>query len=610
LNQSTLKPCLVFALLTSSLLFQTIVNANEPVKGNLSDEVKSVENGLRGAVRFAGDPIWNIEDRMDFYGVPGVSIAVIKDYKVHWVKHYGVTDRETNQPVNSQTLFQAGSISKPVAAYGALKLVEQNKLSLDKPANQYLEGWQIEENELTRKTPVALKHLLNHSAGLTVHGFWGYSEGLPVPSVIQVLNGEKPANSGAVVVDLAPETQMRYSGGGYTVMQKMVSDVSGTDFPTALQKLVIDPIGMKQSTYEQPLPANKLKFAAAGYLPNKKPVPGKRHVYPEMAAAGLWTTAEDLAKFAIDVQMGIKSDKSQVLSRKMTDKMLTPWVSHNVGLGFFIDTKEDGVYFGHGGWDEGFSAELVAHKKQGYGVAIMTNSNHPAFIEELKNSVAATYRWKEYLQPDYSRLDISDDELKRISARYFFNPDMLFTIGKEDGKVMMKYLDGNEMEIHRIGENLYVRREQNRKFSFVKNPDSHEVELVFDMGSDVTIARRRLAKGEVIPFEAVVQGNLIKAQKQYEVLFSEEPEMKEQVEWNLLNLAERSAEKKDFTQTQKLLELTTRMFSQSVTAWDSLAQMHLAMSNKELAIKSYQQVLIIQPEHQSAKDALKRLSTN
>ncbi len=609
MNQSSLKTCVALTLLATTLTVQNRVSANELMPSGVNAEINSVESGLRGAVRFEGDPKWNIKDRMEFYGVPGVSIAVIKDYKIHWVKHYGVTDRETNQPVNDKTLFQAGSISKPVAAYGALKLVEQKKLSLDKPANQYLKGWQIPDNDFTRETPVALKHLLNHSAGLTVHGFWGYSDGLPVPNVIQVLNGEKPANSSAVVVNLAPETQMRYSGGGYTVMQKMVSDAMGTDFPTALQKLVIDPIGMKQSTYEQPLPADKLKFAAAGYLPNKKAVPGKRHVYPEMAAAGLWTTAEDLAKFAIDVQMGIKSNKSQVLSNSMANKMLTPWVSKNVGLGFFIDTKKHGAYFGHGGWDEGFSADLIAHKNKGYGVAIMTNSNHPAFIEELKNAVASTYQWQEYIQPDFSSLDIFDSELQRISGRYFFNPDMLFTISKQDDKVMMSYLDGNEMQIHRIAENLYVRREQNRKFSFVKNPKSQQVELVFDMGHGETISRRQLAKGEVIPFEAVVNGNLDAAEKQYKAMFKDQPEMKEQVEWNLLNLAESLADKKSFEQTKQLLELNTRLFDQSITSWEKLGQLHLAMSNKELAIGSYKKVLAIQPEHKVAIEALKKLTS-
>jgi len=363
---------------------------------DIAKEIISVESGLRDSARYTKNSTWNIDERMKHYGVPGVSIAVIKNYKIHWLKYYGVTDKETGQRVNEKTLFQAGSISKPVAAYAALKYVELKKLSLDEPVNNKLIGWKIPENKYTKKQPIALKHLLNHSAGLTVHGFAGYAPGIPVPSVIQVLNGDKPANSSAVRVNMLPETKFRYSGGGYTVMQKLVSDVAGKDYPQVMQELVLAPIGMTQSTYEQPLPPAKLKYAAAGYLPNNSPVIGKRHTYPEMAAAGLWTTAEDLAKFVIDIQLAVKDNKSKVLSQSMTNKMLTPFVSKRAGLGFFIKNKNKETYFTHKGWDEGFSADLTAHKSRGYGVVIMTNSNHPAFINELKNSVASYYKWHQF----------------------------------------------------------------------------------------------------------------------------------------------------------------------------------------------------------------------
>lgn len=588
----------------SSAVSCLAANAKE---SELTKQVYLVENGLQSSVKFKGDPSWNINQRMAFYGVPGVSIAIIKDYKIVLIKHYGVSDKETNQPVNDHTLFQAGSISKPVAAYGALKLVEAGKLSLDEPANQFLKAWQIPENEFTKKRPVALKHLLNHSAGLTVHGFWGYSDGLPVPSVVQVLNGEKPANSDPVVVALLPETQMRYSGGGYTVMQKMVTDITDKNFPTALDKLVIEPIGMQRSTFQQPLPAHKLKFAAAGYLPNKKQVPGKRHVYPEMAAAGLWTTAEDLAKFAIDVQLGIKSNQSKVLSQSMVKKMLTPWVSQNVGLGFFIDTKNLGTYFGHGGWDEGFSADLVAHKTDGYGVAIMTNSNHPAFIEELKSSVARAFQWQEFLRPEYQSLKINEAEVNRISGRYFFSPDMLFTISKQGSKVMMRYLDGTEMQVHRVGENLYIRKEYDRRFSFVENPENKQVELVFDMGNGTEVTRRRLAKNEEIPFESVTKGEFMKAKSLYIKLFDESPRIKEQAEWNLLNLAETLSENNSFDKAREVLELAGKLFSESTTVLERIALNYIALSETELAIEAYKKLQEIQPEHKPTVLALKKL---
>ena len=591
--------CLVFLFVSLS------VNA-----APINTEIRSVEQGLKGAVQFKGDPTWSIEDRMAHYGVPGVSIAVIKDYKIHWIKSYGVTDKETNQAVTQETLFQAGSISKPVAAYGALRLVEMNKLSLDKPANQFLKGWKIPENEFTQKKAVALKHLLNHSAGLTVHGFWGYSEGLNVPSVIQVLKGEEPANSEPVIVNMLPETQMRYSGGGYTVMQKMVSDVSGKTYPKVMNELVLKPLNMTRSTYEQPLPEEKLKFAAAGYLPNKQPVPGKRHVYPEMAAAGLWTTAEDLAKFAIDVQLAIKSDKSKVLSQSMANRMLTPWVSKNTGLGFFIDTKVSEVYFEHGGWDEGFSADLIAHKQKGYGVVIMTNSNHPPFIEELKNSVAAFYNWDDFLNPVFLSIEMDIKEIERISGRYYFSPDMLFTIEKKDNKVMMKYLDGTEMQLYRIDENVYIRKEHNRKFSFVTNPKTKAIDLVFDMGNGETITRRRMREGETMAFESVVAGEFKKAEKRYGQLFEKSPDLAEQVEWSILNLAKSMDVKKQTIKIQSLLKMCTRIFSESIHSWSALARFYSETDNKRKAISSYQKALALQPSNKSIQNELNKLKTN
>ncbi|MBV1908045.1 MAG: serine hydrolase [Kangiellaceae bacterium] len=606
---SCLKLSRVITSTTGVLVVAFSLNSFAEGKNPIEREIITVENGLRGSVQFAGDENWNIKERMEFYGVPGVSIAVIKDYKIHWVKSYGVTDRETNQAVDQNTLFQAGSISKPVAAYGALKLVEQNKLSLDKPANQFLKDWKIPDNEFTKEQPVALKHILNHSAGLTVHGFWGYSEGLAVPTVTQVLNGEKPANSSAVVVDMLPQTKMRYSGGGYTVMQKMVSDVSGSDYPTVMNNLVLKPLAMSKSTYEQPLPAEKLKHAAAGYLPNKKPVPGKRHVYPEMAAAGLWTTASDLAKFAIDIQTAIKSDKSKVLSQSMTEKMLTPWVSKNTGLGLFIDTKSDSdIYFGHGGWDEGFSADMVAHKTGGYGVVIMTNSNHPAFIEELKNSVASYYQWANYIASQYQSIAIDEIELNRISGRYYFDPDMLFTISKIGDKVMMKYLDGTDMEVFRIEDNVYVRREHDRKFSFIENSKTRKIELVFDMGNGETVTRRRLEEGEKMLFEYVIQGDLDKAEDTYADFFANTPNMKEQVEWNISNFADKLSEQGKNKQALKLRLLSSRLFEASAMSWMKLAKFYESLNKTKSALESYKKVLIMESENKKVLEAIARLT--
>ena len=585
-----------------------IVICHNSFANDTAKEITSVESGLQSTVQFANDPQWNIEERMKHYGVPGVSIAVIKDYKIHWLKHYGVTDKETGKAVDGNTLFQAGSISKPVAAYAALKYVEQKKLALDEPVNNKLIGWKIPVNKFTQKQPVALKHLLNHSAGLTVHGFGGYSTGTPVPTVMQVLEGKKPANSAAVRVDMQPETKFRYSGGGYTVMQKLVSDVAGKDYPQVMQDLVLGPIGMKQSTYEQPLPAAKLKYAAAGYLPNKSPVVGKRHTYPEMAAAGLWTTAEDLAKFAIDVQLAIKDDKSKVLSQSMTNKMLTPFVSKNTGLGFFIENKNKEIYFGHGGWDEGFCADLMAHKTAGYGVVIMTNSNHPTFIDELKNSVASTYQWKHFLEEDLVALPISKAEQKRIVGRYNFAPDMMFSIFAENNRVYMQYLNGDRMEVFRIGKNQYIRREHARKFRFDKNKNTGLVDLIFGINNETEFIRTRMKATEQLPLEWLVKGAFEKAEIAYQEFLVQHPTHKEDAEWNIITRADRLNNQNKNDEALKVLKFGYRLYPKSVNTLEALAQHQQKQGHKEKAIIAFKNLLELQPKNKKAIQALKDLT--
>src|SRR6202008_2867755 len=197
----------------------------------------------------------------------------------------------------------AGSISKPVAAAGMLALVQEGKLSLDEDVNQKLKSWKVPENEFTREQKVTLRRLASHTAGLTVHGFPGYEVGEKLPTLVQILNGEKPANTLPIRVDLVPGTKERYSGGGVTIEQQVMMDVTGKAFPALMKETVLDKIGMSDSSYEQPLPEAWAARTPTGTYQDGKPVHGKWHVYPEMAAAGLWTTPGDLAKFAIEIAL-------------------------------------------------------------------------------------------------------------------------------------------------------------------------------------------------------------------------------------------------------------------------------------------------------------------
>jgi CubicO group peptidase (beta-lactamase class C family) len=187
---------------------QTKVAATSPADAALDARIGRVENGLLPAAVIKGAPpaIMKLAERMEFYKVPGVSVAVINDGRIEWARAYGVKDATTKDLLTTETLFQAGSISKPTAALAALKLVQEGKLNLDEDVNVKLVSWKVPENEFTKTQKVTLRRLLTHSAGLTVHGFPGYAADAEVPTLIQVLNGEKPANTDPIRVDTVPGT--------------------------------------------------------------------------------------------------------------------------------------------------------------------------------------------------------------------------------------------------------------------------------------------------------------------------------------------------------------------------------------------------------------------
>lgn len=329
---------------------------------------------------------------MDLYKVPALSIAVIEDYKVAWAKGYGTIEIRSSAPVTTKTLFQAGSISKPVAATGALYLVEQGKLSLDEDVNAKLKTWKVPENEFTKEQKVTLRRLMSHTGGLTVHGFPGYDVNDKIPTLVQIFNGAQPANTPPIRVDVVPGTLERYSGGGVTIEQQLMMDVTGKSFPELMRETVLDKIGMTDSSYEQPLPPARAAMTAIGTYNDGKPVNGKWHVYPEMAAAGLWTTPTDLAKFVIEIANSRHGKSNHVLSQKMTEEMLTP-VMDGAGLGFFVE-KENPGQFGHNGADEGFQALLTMNSETGKGVAIMADSDNGITVADyVLRRVAQEYAW-------------------------------------------------------------------------------------------------------------------------------------------------------------------------------------------------------------------------
>jgi CubicO group peptidase (beta-lactamase class C family) len=303
---------------------------------------------------------------------PGVSIAVIDggDLAATWCG--GLRDANTRQPVDPTTRFQAGSISKSVAAAGALRLVAEGVLDLDDDVNDRLRSWQIPSNDGWHPR-ITLRQLLSHTAGLTVHGFPGYPPGQHVPSVPEVLDGI--GNTPPVFVTTLPGLQYSYSGGGYCIMQQLLTDVTEMTFAHLAYELVLEPIGMVDSTYEQPLPTEHVDAAATGHRFGGRPVSGRWHTYPEQAAAGLWSTPTDLARFFVAIERSRDGATDALLPRELAEQMATPQAA-NVPYGLGLQLAEDGepASIGHSGSDEGFRAYAVLYAT-GQGAVVMTNAD-------------------------------------------------------------------------------------------------------------------------------------------------------------------------------------------------------------------------------------------
>ena len=349
----------------------------------------------------------DVEALLKQFNVPGVTVAVINDFAVEWAQGYGVADVETGARVTGDTMFQAASISKPVAALASMRAVQDGKLTLDQDVNTILKSWKVPGDGYTNDRPVTPRSLMSHTSGTgDGFGFPGYSPGTPLPTVQQILDGQPPSNRRQVRLERPPLTGFKYSGGGVMIQQLALSDALGKPFPDIARDSVLKPLGMTNSTYEQPLPASFEKQAARAHSRMGVRMGDRWHDYPEHAAAGLWTTATDLAKFLIEVQTTLaggaagKGASKRLLSRSLMLEMVTPVGVGPFAVGFQIGKEGEGWYFSHGGSNWGFQCHMIAHRLKGYGLVLMTNGdNGGALMQELRRRIQQAYKWDVFDQP-------------------------------------------------------------------------------------------------------------------------------------------------------------------------------------------------------------------
>ncbi len=544
---------------------------------SLDERIARVEAGLEGPTAIAAEPAWKLAERMQHHRVPGVSVAVIDGFQPIWTKAYGVADSATGEHLVESTLLQAASIGKLVAAVAALESVERGKLDLTSSVNAALLSWRLPPSELTKDTPVTLRHLLSHTAGLTVGGFPGYPPGELLPSRQQILSGQPPARTPAVRSVAKPGEAVRYSGGGITVVEQLLSDRWSEPFPALVERLVFDPLQMKSSTYDQPPLSGRA--VALAHDADGRSVEDGYHLYPELAAAGLWTTPGDLAKLVADLLRSSRGDADSLLDPATAAEMVRP-VRDNAGLGVFLLATDGGPYLVYRGANRGFRAELAASLEHGYGAVVMTNADGGGpLAAELIRAIAREYDWRGYLRLPLKRKELSAERLDGFTGRYQLGVDRVLTVERQGSALFYREtFRDSPLELVPIGRERFAVREASELLEFVSE-DGDQVMACRRGGMDYP----RLS-ADRLPVELLEDGDTVQALAAYRALGIVDEARLNDVGYALLG-ADRTA------QAVAVLTLNAELFPESANPYDSLADAWLAHGDIERAAEAYRQVV-------------------
>lgn len=442
----------------------------EPNAQDTEARIQRIGRDLRSGpiIPAVGDRIRSLQESLDYYRTPGLSVAVMNNGEIEWARGYGVLEAGTDQRVTRDTIFQACSISKHVAMVGALRLVQHGALDLDENANHYLTSWKLPANGKWEPR-ISLRQLLAHTAGLTQNGYLGFRRGDPVPTLLQVLDGEPPANTPPVRSVLIPGAEFRYSGSHYSVLQQLMIDVTGQSFPELMNDLVLHPLGMAHSSYDQRYAEASGCSVAVGHYLDGVPVVGKWRVIPEMAAAGLWTTPEDLAQLAIALQDAHTGQVTAFLPKELVDEALAAHVAASYGLGVGFEGTGRSFRFGHGGSNVGYRCISTAYAEFGKGAVVMTNSDDGIDVaHELLFSIAREYDWPDYY-PNRTPAMADSRGHDAYAGTYELRPAFVLTVRQQRQSLVLEVPGQPPIPLRPSSETTFFAEVVDAEIDFVRD---------------------------------------------------------------------------------------------------------------------------------------------
>ncbi len=546
-------------LIVAIFLFCTSAFSQTTYSPQTLEKIKEVETNITGNILVNDEKPSTILERMAKYKVKGLSIAVIENYKIAWAKGYGWADEGEKKPMTTETLFEPGSISKSLNAVGILKLSQDKKVDLYTDINTYLTSWKFPYDSLSKGKKITLAQILSHHAGLSVHGFPGHDIKGPIPTVYEVLDGIKPTFTPAVRSEFEPDLKFQYSGGGTTISQVILTDITKQSYDVWMYDNVLKPIGMVNSSYAQPPSKDKQKICSSAYNRDGSPIPNKFHVYPEQAAAGLWMTPSDLCNYIIDMQLAYKGIPSKVLNPEMVKLHLTPYNDGPTAMGTFIEDHDGAKYFQHGAGNDGFCGQFYSSLEDGYGVVLFMNTDDGKLLFEVINSVAKAYNWKNfYREPQRKKVvQVPDSIIKTYEGIYLYD-DAWAAIGKKDN------------EYHFYANQMPVKMYFTAPICFFNEEFQATKEFVKDNDGNIT-GYTRTVNGKMYPTAVkVINTDTLKLTKQ----------MVDEIGWYLF-------ENKNYTESISYFKRGNQLFPEDLNMKINLAHLYLFNDEYKNAIAIY-----------------------
>jgi CubicO group peptidase (beta-lactamase class C family) len=455
------------------LIFGIVLTGCNPEKSITRKRIKTVERGLMRAVYLKGMPPekLTLRARMEFYHIPGVGIAVLDKNKLEWARAYGEKDNQTRQPLTEETLFQAGSFSEMMAAAAAVQLVEQGKLDLEGSVSAQLRSWRFPPVMAVPETAITPGSLLTHSAGISDQVFDGYEQGEPLPSLMQIINGENPARNRPVWIPgrKSSASRTRYSEPGYVILEQLFRDVTNRPFDAYIKETILDPLGLKSSTFALPLPEEMKQRTASGHVREGQPAKGLWKNYPEAAANGLWTTPTDFALFLAELLQTAGDGPGKILSPGSARFLLSPQVE-GYGFGFMVEGRGDDINFNLRGRTHGYACFMTVYPAKGQGAVIMTNSdNGPLLIQEILCALSEVYDWPHYKSEEKPVLRLDPETYRQYVGKFEVTPDYVLDVEVEDYYLVIRPTGQTPTKFYAEGQTLFYAIDPYVRVQFIRD---------------------------------------------------------------------------------------------------------------------------------------------